>query len=212
MTGILIPQRSRTKMSDLLEIFRSSHSSRPLPETDALPDTLSQDKYKSKRSVLPFLRRKKTDRAFVSSSALPGRLIDAPSASVGKELLAAASSADGFPSDDRLPSTLPSPPLNASPLSLGSKFAANFSPLRSPIKTLKLRYSSSYKSTNTPTTRSSVTLSPPVADCHGAALESCRSSTVNSRPTTPKSLLQPSAENAPYYEIMDDFSDLFYTS
>ncbi|KAG2030026.1 hypothetical protein BDR03DRAFT_1017619 [Suillus americanus] len=195
-------------MSGLLEIFHSTHSSCPLPKTDTLPNTLSQDK--SKHSVLTFLRRKKTDQAFISSSALPGKLIDAPSASVGKELLAATSSADGPLSYDQLPSTLLSPPLNMSLLSLGFKFASNFSPLQSPIKNLKSQYSSSYKSTNTPTTRLSAPLSPPAADCHGAALEYCRSSTVNSRSTTPKPLLQPSAENAPYYEIMDDFSNFLH--
>lgn len=206
MTGIPTPLRSRTKTADLSEIFRSSHSSRQLPKTGALPDTPSEEKQKSRRSMLPFLGRRKTER-LASSSALPRKSTNTPSGSVGKELLTVASSADGSPSHKRLPSTLP--PLNVSPPSLGSKFAAHFSPLRSPTKTLKARYSSSYKSTNTPPTRSSATLSPPVADGRSASLESRRSSTINSRSTTPKPPLQPSAENAPHYDVLNDFSDLF---
>ncbi|KAG2361089.1 hypothetical protein BDR07DRAFT_1410819 [Suillus spraguei] len=206
MTGIPTPLRSRTKTADLSEIFRSSHSSRQLPKTGALPDTPSEEKQKSRRSMLPFLGRRKTER-LASSSALPRKSTNTPSGSIGKELLTVASSADGSPSDKRLPSTLP--PLNVSPPSLGSKFAAHFSPLRSPTKTLKARYSSSYKSTNTPPTRSSATLSPPVADGRSASLESRRSSTINSRSTTPKPPLQPSAENVPHYDVLNDFSDLF---
>ncbi|KAG2087712.1 uncharacterized protein F5147DRAFT_781241 [Suillus discolor] len=156
--------------------------------------------------MLSFLGRKKTDRAFNSTSTLPRKFTNAPSPSVGKQLFAIASTADGSLFDERLPSSLPSSPLNASLPSLGSKFAAHFS---SPIKTLKARFSSSYKSTNTPTTRSSATLSSPVAHCNVISLESRSSSTVNSRPATSTPLLQPSAENAPYYEIIDDFSDLF---
>lgn len=206
MTSIPTPQRSRTKTADLSEIFRSSHSSRQLPKTSALPDSPSQEKHKSRRSMLPFLGRKKTERPFPSSSALPRKSTNAPSGSVGKEHLTVASTADGSPSGQRLPSTLP--PLNVSPPSLGSKFAAHFSPLRSPTKTLKARYSSSYKSTNTPPTHSSATLSLPVADCRGTSLES-RSSSVNSRSATPKPPVQPPAENTPHYERLDDFSDLF---
>ncbi|KAG2045789.1 hypothetical protein BDR06DRAFT_977954 [Suillus hirtellus] len=52
-------------------------------------------------------------------------------------LLSVASTADGPPSDERLPSTLPRPPFNVSPLSLGSKFAAHLFPSRSPIKILE---------------------------------------------------------------------------
>ncbi|KAG2340430.1 hypothetical protein BDR05DRAFT_966956 [Suillus weaverae] len=209
MTGIPTPQRSRTKTADFSEIFRSSHGSRQLPKTvvAALPNTPSEEKQKSRRSMLPFLGRKKIERPFASSSALPRKSINTPSVSVGKELLNDVSStADVSASDRRLPSTLP--PLNVSPPSLGSKFAAHFSPLRSPTKTLKARYSSSYKSANTPPTHSSATLSLPVADGRGTSLES-RSSSVNSRSTTPKPLLQPSAENTPPYEMLDDFSDLF---
>ncbi|KAG1765673.1 hypothetical protein EDD22DRAFT_397700 [Suillus occidentalis] len=70
------------------------------------------------------------------------------------------------------------------------------------------RYSSSYKSTTTPPTHSSTTLSLPVADYRGTSQES-RSSSVNSRSTTPKPLPQPSAENTPHYDMLNDFSDLF---
>ncbi|KAG1719041.1 hypothetical protein EDB19DRAFT_756423 [Suillus lakei] len=161
MTGVPTPQRSRTKTADLSEIFRSSHSSRQLPKTvvGGLPNTPSEEKHKSRRSMLPFLGRKKTERPSASSSALPRKSTNAPSGSVGKEqsLFTVASTADGSPSDGRLLSTLP--PLNVSPPSLGSKFAAHFSPLRSPTKTLKARYSSSYKSANTPPIHSSATLS-----------------------------------------------------
>lgn len=207
-TGIPTPQRSRTKTADLSEIFRSSHGSRQLPKiaVGTLPNTPSEEKHKSRRSMLPFLGRKKTERPSASSSALPRKSTNAPSGSVGKELLTVASTVDASPSDGRLPSTLP--PLNVSPPSLGSKFAAHFSPLRSPTKTLKARYSSSYKSTTTPPTHSSATLSLPVADCRGTSQES-RSSSVHSRSTTPKPLLHPSAENVPHYEMLDDFSDLF---
>lgn len=206
MTGIPTPQRSRTKTADLSEIFRGSHSSRQLPKTGALPDVPSEEKHKSRRSMLPFLGRKKTERPFASSSALPRKSTNAPSGSVGKELLTVASAPNGSPSDERLPSILP--PLNVSPPSLGSKFAAHFSPLRSPTRTLKARYSSSYKSTVTSPTHSSATLSLPVADRRGTSLES-HSSSINSRSTTPKPPPQPSATNIPHYEVLDDFSDLF---
>ncbi|KAG0699168.1 hypothetical protein DFH29DRAFT_62016 [Suillus ampliporus] len=214
MTGLPTPQRSRTKTADLSEIFRSSHSSRQVPKSAStvsvggLPNTPSEEKQKSRRSMLPFLGRKKSERPSGSSSSLPRKSTNAPSGSVGKEkcLMSSASITDGSSFDGPLPSTLP--PLNVSPPSLGSKFAAHFTPLRSPTKTLKARYSSSHKSANTPPAHSSATLSIPVADGRGTSLES-RSSSIHSRSTTPKPLRQTPAENPPSYEMRDDFSDLF---
>ncbi|OAX37343.1 hypothetical protein K503DRAFT_866949 [Rhizopogon vinicolor AM-OR11-026] len=218
MTGLSTPQRARTKTAELSEIFRSSHSSRnaakdartsSMAPVVGVPDTPAEEKHKSRRSMLPFLGRKKSERPSASSSALPKKSTSPPSGSVGtgSNLLTVTSAINKSSSDVPLPSTLP--PLNVSPPSLSSKFAAHFTPLRSPSKTLKARYSSSHKSANTiPSTHSSTNLSPLPFDDRGPSLES-RGSSTQSRSTTPRPFRQPSAENSPRYEAEEDFSDLF---
>ncbi|KAH7883082.1 hypothetical protein F5I97DRAFT_176458 [Phlebopus sp. FC_14] len=97
-----------------------------------------------------------------------------------------------------LPSTLP--PLAVSPPSLGSKFAAHFTPLRSPSKNLKSHHTTSQKPIASP-----ATLSPPVNDDRAPSFESSRPS-MQSRSTTPRPL-----HHAPVTGEGDDedFSDLF---
>ncbi|KAJ8590077.1 hypothetical protein M405DRAFT_182584 [Rhizopogon salebrosus TDB-379] len=217
MTGLPTPSRARTKTSELSDIFRSSHGSRHAakdarssvaPFAD-VPVTPPEEKHKSRRSMLPFLGRKKVERPSASSSTLAKKSTSTLTGSFGNgsSLLTVASTTDASSSDGVFPSTLP--PLNVSPPSLGSKFAAHFTPLRSPTKTLKARYSSSHKSANTtPPTHSSTSLSPFPFNDRDPSMES-HGSSIQSRSTTPRPLRQLSAESSPRYEVEEDFSDLF---
>lgn len=91
MTGLPTPQRARTKTAEFSDIFRSSHSSRHVAK-DArsvipvvgVPDTPPEEKHKHRRSMLPFLGRKKTERPSASSSALPKKSTSTPLGSFGK--------------------------------------------------------------------------------------------------------------------------------
>ena len=104
-----------------------------------------------------------------------------------------------------LPTSLP--PLNVSPSSLGSKFAAHFTPLRSPSKSLKPRQLVIENAVDNPTRPSVGKLSLPVDDVLGSSGESPRSS-LQSRSTTPR------PHHVPQSVVVrgddgEDYSDLF---
>lgn len=113
---------------------------------------------------------------------------------------------NGSPAEPPLPSKLPS--VEPHPSSLGSKLAAHFTPLRSPSRNSKARYSTMQKSAPpTPPLPSPTTLSPPVHEARTPSLESQHSS-MQSRSTTPRPLrgpYSPEAENGDD----EEFSDLF---
>ncbi|KAI6041493.1 hypothetical protein EDC04DRAFT_1258355 [Pisolithus marmoratus] len=100
-----------------------------------------------------------------------------------------------------VPSTLP--PLNVSPPSLGSKFAAHFTPLLSPSKSRRVA------APKPADNRSELvdTLLPPAPDGQPSSAESPRSS-MQSRSTTPRPQRTPQSSVAPCGDS-EDYSDLF---
>ncbi|KIJ16480.1 hypothetical protein PAXINDRAFT_168584 [Paxillus involutus ATCC 200175] len=210
--GIPSAQRARTKTSDLSEIFRSAHGSRHSAKpgvatlTSASELTEKSAVTKSRRSMLPFLGRKKPAEqpaapATRKSSNGPSP-VNTVRRSFGNGHTVLMITPSGAPP---LPSTLP--PLNMSPPSLGSKFAAHFTPLRSPSRNNKSRHSMPQKAVAaTPPMPCPVTLSPPVPDGRAASIESQRS--MQSRSTTPRpsrGLRSSATEDGDE----EDFSDLF---
>ncbi|KIK80716.1 hypothetical protein PAXRUDRAFT_157918 [Paxillus rubicundulus Ve08.2h10] len=214
--GIPSAQRARTKTSDLSEIFRSAHGSRHSSKPGVVTLTsASEPAEKSKsavtkprRSMLPFLGRKKPTEQPAASAARKSSNGPSPVNTIRRSfgnghtvlMITPASSAPP------LPSTLP--PLNVSSPSLGSKFAAHFTPLRSPSRNTKSRHSMPQKAViTTPPMPCPVTLSPPVPDVRAASIKSQRSS-MQSRSTTPRPLRGPRS-SAVEDSDDEDFSDLF---
>jgi len=115
-------------------------------------------------------------------------------------------SSSSLPAEPPLPSKFPS--MDAHAPSLGSKLAAHFTPLRSPSRNSKARYSMVQKPiAPVPPVPSLSALSPPVPEIRTPSIESQHSS-VPSRSTTPRPLRGPhlaAAENGDE----EDFSDLF---
>ncbi|KIJ64748.1 hypothetical protein HYDPIDRAFT_28112 [Hydnomerulius pinastri MD-312] len=210
-SGIPPSQRARTKTSDLSEIFRSAHgsrhSSKAAAATGSSPTSVPVPALpKPRRSMLPFLGRKKPVEQSAGPSTPPRKSSNGPSPvntvrrsfGNGHTVLMITPSTNEPP----LPSTLP--PLNVSPPSLGSKFAAHFTPLRSPTKNYKARHSMPQKPPSMP---SAATLSPPVPDGRAPSFDSHQSS-VQSRSTTPRPLRVPRAVANDDGDD-EDFSDLF---
>ena len=106
-----------------------------------------------------------------------------------------------------LPSKLPS--MDPHALSLGSKLAAHFTPLRSPSRNGKARYSMIQKplAPTPPPVPSPTALSPPVPGIRAPSIESQHSS-IRSRSTTPRPLRGPHSSAAENGDE-EDFSDLF---
>ncbi|KAH7929013.1 hypothetical protein BV22DRAFT_161070 [Leucogyrophana mollusca] len=225
MSGLPTPSRSRTKTSDLSEIFRSSHASRHTtkatpPSSGSPPASSAQERPtslpKARRSMLPFLGRKKaaeqavapplpSPRKMSNASGIPGPSALPKSFGNGQTVVTISPPEESTSRDPGLPSTLP--PLNVSSPSLGSKFAAHFSPLRSPSKSQKLRHSLPQKSVAASTTQHVASLSPPATNSRAASLESQNSGT-QSRSSTPRPLQQ-QTRVVTYYPDEEDYSDLF---
>ncbi|KAF9224970.1 hypothetical protein BS17DRAFT_59237 [Gyrodon lividus] len=219
--GIPSGQRARTKTSDLSEIFRSAHGSRHSSRagvsigsspTSAPVPTEKFAVTKPRRSMLPFLGRKKPAEQPAAHAARKSSNVPSPVNTVrrsfgnGHAVLMITPATSGSSFEPPLPSTLP--PLNVSPPSLGSKFAAHFTPLRSPSKNNKTRHSMPQKPVAaTPPTPSPTALSPPVPDGRAASIESRRSS-MQSRSTTPRPLRGPRPSVTGEGDE-EDFSDLF---
>ncbi|KAH7915924.1 hypothetical protein BJ138DRAFT_1140762 [Hygrophoropsis aurantiaca] len=222
MSGLPTPSRSRTKTSDLSEIFRGSSTSRQnaktISPTSGSPQaTSTHDRPistpKPRRSMLPFLGRKKAAEQ-VAPPALPSRSSSNASGIPGSSTLprsfrnaktAVIVSPPDEPSahDPNLPSTLP--PLNVSSPSLGSKFAAHFSPLRSPSKSQKVRHSAALKPAMLHS-QSTSSLSPPTITSRGTSFES--QSSAHSRSSTPRPSHQQTSV-VTYYPDAEDYTDLF---
>jgi hypothetical protein len=115
-------------------------------------------------------------------------------------------SSSSLPQEPPLPSKLPS--MDAHALSLGSKLAAHFTPLRSPSRNGKARYSMIQKpiAPTPPPVPSPTALSPPVPGVRAPSIESQHSSI--SRSTTPRPLRGPHSSAAENGDE-EDFSDLF---
>lgn len=104
-----------------------------------------------------------------------------------------------------LPTTLP--PLNVSPSSLGSKFAAHFTPLRSPSKSRKSRQLATANVADHSSRPSGDMLSLPASAIPTSSGESPRSS-LHSRSTTPRPHRAPPSPVL-HGEDGEDYSDLF---
>ncbi|KAH7918837.1 hypothetical protein BV22DRAFT_1134295 [Leucogyrophana mollusca] len=198
------PNRSRTKTDDLPETFCSSHASQEQPTS--LP--------KLRRSMLPFLGRKKATGRVVApplpspwkmsnTSGTPGPTTLPKSFGNGQTVVTISPPEESTSRDLSLPSTLP--PLNVFSPSLDSKFAAHFSPLRSPIKSQKSKHPSPHKSGAASTAHHVASLSPPTTNSC-VSLES-QNSGVQGHSSTPRPLQQ--ARVVTYYPYEEDYSDLF---
>ncbi|KAG9310216.1 hypothetical protein JVU11DRAFT_9861 [Chiua virens] len=224
-------QRARTKAPDFTELFRSGHGSRHSSRTGAgtgsnpssIPspgEKSSGTKTSSRRSMLPFLGRKKpaeqtaavptamTTRKSVGNAAYPVTPVNTVRRSFGNghTVLMITPSPHGLPAAPPLPSKLPS--MDVHHPSLGSKLAAHFTPLRSPSRSGKARQSTTQKlAAPIPPLPSSAALSPPVPEVRAPSVES-RHSTMRSRSTTPRPLRGPYSSPAENGDE-EDFSDLF---
>lgn len=115
-------------------------------------------------------------------------------------------SSGSLPLEPPLPSRLPS--MDAHAQSLGSKLAAHFTPLRSPSRNGKARYSMIQKPiAPVPPVPSPTALSPPVPGIRAPSIESQHPS-IQSRSTTPRPLRGPHS-SAVENGDEEDFSDLF---
>lgn len=221
MSGTGLNQRPRVKTSDLADFFRSTHGSRHSPKNAVVtePGTPSSSEKsftsKSRRSMLPFLGRKKSAEQSVAAPARKST-VERPPANVarrslgnGRTVIMITPSMDASSSvAPPLPSTLP--PVNVCPPSLGSKFAAHFTPLRSSPKSSKASKSqhvAAHKPADNCSGPPVHTLSPPAPDGHSSSVESPRSSMQSRSPTPrPHPTLQSSVASCGDSE---DYSDLF---
>lgn len=218
MSGAGLNHRPRAKTSDLADFFRTTHGSRQSPKnvTTTEPDTPSSSDRsvtsKSRRSMLPFLRRKRSAEQPPAAPPRKSTVEQLPANVVRRSLGNGHTVIMITPSRDAsssivppLPSTLP--PVNVSPPSLGSKFAAHFTPLRSSPKGSKSQRVAAQKPVDNCPEPLVDTLSPPVPDGQSSSAESPRSS-MQSRSTTPRPQCtsQPSAVPGGDSE---DYSDLF---
>lgn len=210
--------RPRTKTSDLADFFRPTHGSRHSPKNVAAaePDTpSSSDKSfasKSRRSMLPFLRRKKSAEHSPAAPPRKSTVEHLPANVVRRSLGNGHTVIMITPSMDAsssivppLPSTFP--PVNVSPPSLGSKFAAHFTPLRSSLKASQSQDVAAQRPTDSCSEPPVDTLSPPVPDGQASSAESPRSS-MQSRSTTPRPQCTPQSSTVPCGDS-EDYSDLF---
>lgn len=216
MAGTGSNQRSRTKASDLTDLFRPTHGSRhasknitaePSSSTPSQPDKTTS---KSRRSMLPFLGRKKSAEQPIAAPSRKSTTGAAPagppstfrrSFGNGRTVIMVTPSSDVASAAPPLPTSLP--PLNVSPSSLGSKFAAHFTPLRSPSKSRKCRQ---LVAENVARPSGDV-LSLPVSAIPTSSGESPRSS-LQSRSTTPRPHHVPPS-SVVHGDDGEDYSDLF---
>lgn len=219
MSGAGLNHRPRAKTSDLADFFRTTHGSRQNPKNVATtePDTpSSSDKSvssKSRRSMLPFLRRKRSAEQPPAAPPRKSTVEQLPASVVRRSLGNGHTVIMITPSRDAsssivppLPSTLP--PVNVSPPSLGSKFAAHFTPLRTPPKGSKSQCVGAQKPVDNCSEPQLVdTLSPPARDGQLSSAESPRSS-MQSRSTTPRPQCTPQSSAVPCGDS-EDYSDLF---
>ncbi|KAF8558605.1 hypothetical protein OG21DRAFT_1078499 [Imleria badia] len=220
-------QRVRSKASDFSELFRSANGSRHSSRTGAGSSPSSSPapgekpastKASSRRSMLPFLGRKKpAERTAVPAMPMPRKSVGANAAypvttvntvrrsfGNGHTVLMITPSSYSLPVEPPLPSTVPS--MDAHAPSLGSKLAAHFTPLRSPSRNGKARHS--MMPPPTPPIPSPSALSPPVPEVRAPSIESQHSS-LRSRSTTPRPLRGPHSSAAENGGDEEDFSDLF---
>ncbi|KAF9463279.1 hypothetical protein BDZ94DRAFT_1259560 [Collybia nuda] len=229
MSGVSPSRRLRSKTSDITEFFRSStshgHQSRqtandgqlqipvPLPP---LPDTLQANEasagLKKMSTRIPFLgRSRKKSTHSASGAPLPsssGRGYDsteiAESTTSKKDRRLSQPVSSSPPEETSRAPPLPTilPPINVSSPSLGSKFAAHFTPSKS-------RKPSPRRAHVAPSEgNASDTLSPPTSP-RGASFDSASSGGSANRSPTPRATLQPTITVSLSPDNIEDYKDLF---
>ncbi|KAF9011838.1 hypothetical protein BDQ17DRAFT_1537663 [Cyathus striatus] len=212
------PTRRTRKTTDFTDFFRAGHSSARQAQSDtenyfssSTLDVPGESSSTKKKTKIPFLgrTRKKSTHSTASSHGVPcaSRSVR-ESADVSTRTLSTDQRPNTLREESaaasRLPQVTVKPPPVKSAISLGSKFAAHFTP----TKSRKPPPLSVARSSPTPSIHTGGTLSPPFASPRAASFDSGSSGTSQNRSTTPRPA-QPSITVSFSPDSVEEYKDLF---